>query len=339
MAKKNYNLLIGVGALVGVVLLIALVGYLVSKPRPRVIQGEAEATEYRISCMVPGHVTELYCREGQQVHKGDTVAFIDSPQVRAKLAQAQAARSAAQAQSAKARNGARKEQIAGAYELWQQALVQEDVMKKSFERVKTLYDQKVISAQKYDETKAQYDAAVAQAKAAKSQYDMALDGARAEDRAAAAALVHQAEVLDLSHRIGRVRRQIIGEIMGRGKSRLVFRVIHLYDTMQDKLGDFPVTLHDKTEMLAPGSRDVHRQDGQTGSRDVTDLPPDGTVIADFQVIVISGRIGAPLVTTVTAPQRQGPDQLRPVEGILDPAGPVISGLEFLSIREIAIGEL
>ena len=173
MAKKNYNLLIGVGALVGVVLLIALVGYLVSKPRPRVIQGEAEATEYRISCMVPGHVTELYCREGQQVHKGDTVAFIDSPQVRAKLAQAQAARSAAQAQSAKA--------------------VQEDVMKKSFERVKTLYDQKVISAQKYDETKAQYDAAVAQAKAAKSQYDMALDGARAEDRAAAAALVHQAD--------------------------------------------------------------------------------------------------------------------------------------------------
>ena len=193
MAKKNYNLLIGVGALVGVVLLIALVGYLVSKPRPRVIQGEVEATEYRISCMVPGHVTELFCREGQQVNKGDTVAFIDSPQVRAKLAQAQAARSAAQAQSAKARNGARKEQIAGAYEIWQQALVQEDVMKKSFERVKTLYGQKVISAQKYDETKAQYDAAVAQAKAAKSQYDMALEGARAEDRAAAAALVQQAD--------------------------------------------------------------------------------------------------------------------------------------------------
>ena len=143
--------------------------------------------------MVPGHVTELFCREGQQVHKGDTVAFIDSPQVRAKLAQAQAARSAAQAQSAKARNGARKEQIAGAYEIWQQALVREDVMKRSFERVKTLYGQKVISAQKYDETKAQYDAAVAQAKAAKSQYDMALEGARAEDRAAAAALVQQAD--------------------------------------------------------------------------------------------------------------------------------------------------
>ena len=191
--KKNYNLIIGISALVAIVLGIAFVGYIVSKPKPQVIQGEAEASEYRISCMVPGHVTELYYREGQEVHKGDTVAFIDSPQVRAKLAQAQAARSAAQAQSTKARNGAQKEQIAGAYQLWQQAKVQEDIMRKSFDRVKTLYDQKVVAAQKYDETKAKYDAAVAQAKAAKSQYDMAVRGARSEDKAAAEALVHQAE--------------------------------------------------------------------------------------------------------------------------------------------------
>ena len=191
--KKNYNLVIGIAALVAIVLIIAFVGYLVSRPKPQLIQGETEATEYRISCMVPGHVTELYCREGQSVSKGDTVAFIDSPQVRAKLAQAQAARSAAQAQSAKARTGARQEQIAGAYEIWQQALVQEDVMKKSFERVQNLYDQKVVAAQKYDETKAKYDAAVAQARAAESQYEMALNGARAEDKAAAEALVRQAE--------------------------------------------------------------------------------------------------------------------------------------------------
>lgn len=191
--KKNYNLVIGISALVIIVLIIAFVGYLVSKPRPQVIQGEAEATEYRISCMVPGHVTELYYREGQEVHKGDTVAFIDSPQVRAKLAQAEAARSAAQAQSTKAKNGAQREQIAGAYQLWQQARVQEDIMKKSFDRVKKLYEQKVVPAQKYDETKAKYDAAVAQERAAKSQYDMAVRGARAEDKAAAEALVHQAD--------------------------------------------------------------------------------------------------------------------------------------------------
>ncbi len=190
--KKSYNLVIGIVALIVIILLIAVIGYFVSKPKPLVIQGEAEASEYRVSGKVPGRIEELYVKEGQMVHKGDTVAFIDSPEVRAKLAQANAVKAAVSAQSRKAQNGARKEQIAGAYELYQQALVQEDIMKKSFERIQKLYDQKVIAAQKYDEVKAKYDAAVAQTKAAKSQYDMAVNGARAEDKAAAQALVDQA---------------------------------------------------------------------------------------------------------------------------------------------------
>lgn len=190
--KKSYNLVIGIVALIVIILLIAVIGYFVSKPKPLVIQGEAEASEYRVSGKVPGRIEELYVKEGQMVRKGDTVAFIDSPEVRAKLAQANAVKAAASAQSRKAQNGARKEQIAGAYELYQQALVQEDVMKKSFDRIQKLYDQKVIAAQKYDEVKAKYDASVAQTKAAKSQYDMAVAGARAEDKAAAQALVEQA---------------------------------------------------------------------------------------------------------------------------------------------------
>ncbi len=190
--KQNYNLVIGVIALLSIIVLIALIGYFVSKPKPLIIQGEAEASEYRVSGKVPGRIEELYVKEGQMVRKGDTIAFIDSPEVRAKMAQAQGAVKSAEAQNLKARNGARKEQIQGAYELWQQAQVQEDVMRKSFERVKNLYDQKVISAQKYDETKAKYDASVAQTRAAKSQYDMAVEGARVEDRMAAQGLVDRA---------------------------------------------------------------------------------------------------------------------------------------------------
>lgn len=190
--KKSYNLVIGILALIVIILLIAVIGYFVSKPKPLVIQGEAEASEYRVSGKVPGRIEEMYVKEGQMVHKGDTVAFIDSPEVRAKLAQANAVKAAVSAQSRKAQNGARKEQIAGAYELYQTALVQEDVMRKSFDRIQKLYDQKVIAAQKYDEVKAKYDAAVAQTKAAKSQYDMAVNGARAEDKASAQALVDQA---------------------------------------------------------------------------------------------------------------------------------------------------
>lgn len=191
--KKSYNLVIGIVALIVIILLIAIIGYFVSKPKPLMIQGEAEASEYRVSGKVPGRIEELYVKEGHMVHKGDTVALIDSPEVRAKLAQANAIKAAASSQSRKAQNGARKEQIAGAYELYQQALVQEDVMKKSFDRIQKLYDQKVIAAQKYDEVKAKYDASVAQTKAAKSQYDMAVNGAREEDKAAAKALVDQAD--------------------------------------------------------------------------------------------------------------------------------------------------
>ena len=191
--KKSYNLAIGITALLVIIIAIAIIGYFVSRPKPLVIQGEAEATEYRISGKVPGRIEEFYTREGSHVHKGDTVVFINSPEVRAKLAQAQAARSAADAQRLKAKNGASKEQIAGAYQLWQQAKVQEEVMKKSFDRIQKLYDQQVIAAQKYDEVKAKYDASVAQCKAAKSQYDMAVKGAREEDKLAAQALVDRAE--------------------------------------------------------------------------------------------------------------------------------------------------
>ena len=192
MAKNNYNLLIGVIALVAVILIVSIVGYIVSRPRETIIQGEAEATEYRVSGKVPGRIEEFRGEEGQYVRKGDTLVLIDSPEIRSKIAEASAARAAALAQKEKAYNGARQEQITGAYEMWQKALVGEEVMRKSYERMVKLHDEKVVSDQKFDEVKAQYDAASATARAAKSQYDMAVKGARQEDKDAAVALVERA---------------------------------------------------------------------------------------------------------------------------------------------------
>ena len=192
MAKKNYNLLTGVIALIAVVLIVSVVGFIVSRPKAIVIQGEAEATEYRVSGKIPGRIEEFRADEGQSVRKGDTLVLIDSPEIRSKIAEANAAKAAAVAQKNKAYNGAQQEQIAGAYEMWQKALVGEEVMRKSFERISELHEEKVVSDQKYDEVKAQYDAASATARAAKSQYDMAVKGARQEDKDAAVALVERA---------------------------------------------------------------------------------------------------------------------------------------------------
>lgn len=190
--KKSYNLLIGIAALVAIVAAVAMVGYIVSEPDPIVLQGQAEAAEYRVSGKVPGRVEKFYAGEGDFVHKGDTLVKIESPEVQAKMAQAMAVKSAAEAQKDKALKGARQEQIAAAYEMWQKALAGEEVMKKSFERTSRLYAQEVVSAQKFDEVQAQYKAAKATSAAARSQYDMAVKGARKEDIETVEALVDQA---------------------------------------------------------------------------------------------------------------------------------------------------
>jgi HlyD family secretion protein len=109
------------------------------------------------------------------------------------MTQAQSVQNAAAAMSEMAQNGARHQQIQGAYELWQQATAGLEIAKKSYERVQRLYDEGVMSAQKRDEALAQYKALEAQAKAAKSQYDMAMEGARKEEKKAAAAQVNQAQ--------------------------------------------------------------------------------------------------------------------------------------------------
>ena len=190
--SNTKTLIFGIGVIVATILIVGLLGVFALRPEPELLMGEVAVAEYRVSNKVPGHIDSIYVSEGDVVRAGDTLAHINSPEVDAKMEQAKAARSAATAQSNKAERGAREQQISAAYEMWQKALVGVDIAKKSHDRVKQLYDKKVVSAQKYDEVDAQYKAAVATANAAKTQYDLALDGAQAEDKQAAAALVAQA---------------------------------------------------------------------------------------------------------------------------------------------------
>lgn len=192
MEKSKKTSLIGAGVLIAVAVVIAVIGAIFLKPEPEILMGEVNAAEYRVSGKVPGRIEALLVHEGDMVHEGDTLVIINSPEVSAKMEQAQAARAAASAQSNKAKNGARQQQIASAYEMWQKAQVGADITKKSLDRTQTLFDKKVISAQKRDEVEAQYKAAVATANAAKLQYDMACEGAQTEDKAAAQALVAKA---------------------------------------------------------------------------------------------------------------------------------------------------
>ena len=193
MKKRNQDLRTGLFALIVVVVLIFIVGIIINRPEPIIIQGEADAAEIRISGKIPGRIKEFKGEEGSQVKTGDTLVIIDSPELTAKLEQASAAENAATAQDRKANKGARKELIMGAFEMYQRAVVGVDISKKSYDRAHHLFDKGVITAQKHDEAEAQYKAAVATSNAAKSQYDMALNGAEKEDKDAALALVNTAK--------------------------------------------------------------------------------------------------------------------------------------------------
>lgn len=187
--KKEHSLVVGLIALIVIIVVLALIGLFLLKPEPQIIQGQAEATQVRVSGKLPGRVVEFMVEEGQHVQAGDTLVHIHSSLVEAKLSQAEAMESVAQAQNKKVDKGTRIEMLNSAYDMWQQAQAGLTIAKKTYDRMESLYKKGVISAQKRDEAEASYKAMVATESAARSQYEMAKAGAQAEDKAAAAAMV------------------------------------------------------------------------------------------------------------------------------------------------------
>ena len=161
---QHNNILLAILGFTAVVVIVGVIGFFAFTRDPEVIQGQIEVSEYRVSSKVPGRVLEIRVKEGDYVKVGDTLAILDAPEVRAKMEQARSAENAASAQ---------------------------DEM--SYQRVQRLFDEGVMSAQKRDEAYAQYKALEAQYKAAESQYQMARNGARREEKMAAAAMVGRAK--------------------------------------------------------------------------------------------------------------------------------------------------
>lgn len=191
--SQHNNILLAIIGFATVVILVAIIGFFTLGKKPEIVQGEIEVSEYRVSSKLPGRILELRVKEGDYVRVGDTLAILEAPEVNAQEKAAAAQQQAAAAMSDMADKGARKEQIQAAYQLWQQALAAADIAQKSYERVQNLFDQGVMSAQKRDEAFAGYKAREAQVKAAKSQYDMAKNGAREEEKRAAKKQAQAAE--------------------------------------------------------------------------------------------------------------------------------------------------
>lgn len=193
VSAKDKSLILTIIVILLIVAAMAVAGFLFIKQGPDTIQGQGDATEVRISGKLPGRVAELYVEEGQHVKAGDTLVHIHSSLVEARMAQAEAMETVANATNAKVDAGTRSQIIASAKDVWAQAQAASGIAQKTYNRMENLFAKGVVSEQKRDEAKAAYEAAKAGEAAAKSQYELAVAGAQKEDKEAARAMVNAAK--------------------------------------------------------------------------------------------------------------------------------------------------
>lgn len=181
-----------------VLLLIVFLGYtavLINQPQKKQLQGEVEAKQVKVSSKLIGRIDKLHVRNGNDVKKGTVLFTIDSPEVNAKLNQAEAGRAAALAQNEKANEGARKEDIQIAYNTYMKAKAAKEYAEITYNRIKNLSEQGVLPQQKLDDITVKYKAAQESENAAKALWQKAKTGARSQDKKAAEALVSKADAM------------------------------------------------------------------------------------------------------------------------------------------------
>lgn len=182
---QHNNILLAVTGFTLVVLIVGIIGYFTLDRTPEIIQGEMDADEYRVSSKLPGRIVKILVKEGDYVHVGDTLAILESPEVDAQQKVAEATAGASSALSDLTSAPTRHETVESAYQVYQQAIATAEIAQKTYARIEKLFNEGVTTAQRRDEAKASYDAAQAAVKTTKSQWELAKNGAREEEKRAA----------------------------------------------------------------------------------------------------------------------------------------------------------
>ncbi|PSJ44755.1 hypothetical protein C7H85_12320 [Zobellella endophytica] len=177
MNKAKIALLVMVA---GLVLWLAWHFYLAYQPAPLRIQGQLEAQQYQVSSKIGGRIDSILVRKGDRLERGEPVFTLASPELEARLMQAEAGRDAARAQADEAERGARRQQVQAARDQWQQARAAEQLHHKTYLRIQSLYDEGVVPLQQRDEAHTRWQSARLAASAAYQQFEMTEEGAREE---------------------------------------------------------------------------------------------------------------------------------------------------------------
>lgn len=189
--KVNKPVLLSAAA-VACLLVLGVGFWMGTHPSEEPLYGVMQAKTVDVAAKVTGRVETLPVHEGDTVSAGQLLMTLDIPEVEAKLKEVEALKSAATARQSLVNEGARPQEIRAAKAQMQRAQAGQELAQKTFNRVHALYREGLISKQKHDEALAQKKSADELLAAAKEQYDIALTGARTQEKQAATALTAQA---------------------------------------------------------------------------------------------------------------------------------------------------
>ena len=152
----------------------------VERPESVSASGSVEGSETAdVAFLVGGKVARVLVEEGQHVSKGQLLAEIEPTDYRNAFNAAAAQKAAALAVEQKADAGLRKQEL-------EQARIEYDRWADEYKRMKFLVERKSLPPNDFRKIEAAYNAS-------KERYEMALEGTRKEDIAAAAAQANAAD--------------------------------------------------------------------------------------------------------------------------------------------------
>lgn len=193
MKTTNKILVISFAVILLTILTLSILGIFLMRDKDIIVQGQIEAEEYNISGLLPGRIEDIYVKKGERIDKGDTLVHIISREMLAEYEAQKSLESVASLQSEKIDAGSRKQLISIAKELWDGAKADLRLAKTTYERIKALYEDSIVSLQRRDEVEAIYKSALAAERAAYYQYQIAIEGAQEQDKASAKAMASAAK--------------------------------------------------------------------------------------------------------------------------------------------------
>jgi HlyD family secretion protein len=156
------------------------------------VSGNIEATEVDVGFKISGRIVSRFFEEGDWVDQGKVLAKLDDEDLRNRLDMARATLMSAQARLNKLLAGSRPEEIREAEAALNQAKSDLENKETQYERMKSLFEKKVVPKETSDNAEAVFKIAKAAFERARENYLLVKQGPRKEDIEDARAQLDQA---------------------------------------------------------------------------------------------------------------------------------------------------